>query len=393
MQRFKIHIRVALIVALCFFSAVQGVEGYPSTFQHRGLWVVRDALLSVQSIKNTVEFAAENGFNHLMVQVRGRGDAFYRSEFEPEPEMLDLQFYDPLEYIIDLAHQHGIYVHAWFNVYVVWSSKEEPTSDKHVVNAHRSWLDGNKENQNYSELYALRGPLDEGLYLAPHHPEVTPYMLSVFREVLEKYEVDGLHLDYIRYKDSEYGKNDQALATYTGLTGENPKVFLSATSDISRGDPRFTRQLTNWSEYRRRTVTDLVKQTRELVDEVRPRTIISASVKPDLYAARNRYFQEWDVWIAAGYLDWAIPMNYSQSIREFAAKIEIIYDNIPRKYRNRILMGISTYNQPSMDALDKMRYSRMTQFPGICLFSYNSLIDTPKYVETLLEELKNNPSK
>ncbi len=392
MQRFITHIRAALIVALCLFNTVEG-NNYPSGFQHRGLWVVRDALLSVKSIQNTIQFASENGFNQLYVQVRGRGDAYYRSEFEPEPEIMDLQYYDPLEYTISLAHEYGIQVHAWVNVYVIWSSKEKPTSEKHVVNLHGDWLDGNTENQSIAELYSSRGPNDEGIYLAPHHPKVTPYLLTVFREVLEKYDVDGLHLDYIRYKDSEYGKNNQALETYTHLTGENPKVFLSATSNLSHGDPRFTRQLTNWSEYRRGAITNLVKQTKELVNDVRPQTILSASVKPDLYAARNRYYQEWDVWIAADYLDYAIPMNYSTSIRDFASKIEIMYDNIPKKYRDKIIMGISTYNQPGLDALDKMKYTRMTQFPGICLFSYNSLIKSPNYIQVLREELGKKPQK
>ncbi len=382
------HIRAALLVALCFFNTTEGNSGLRTTFEYRGLWVVRDALLSIRSIDETIQFAKENNFNHLFVQIRGRGDAFYRSEFEPEPEIMDLQFYDPLEYILAKAHQNGIMVHAWMNAYVVWSSKKQPTSERHVVNKHKGWMDGTKENQTFEELYALRGPNDEGLYLAPHHPEVTPYLLSVFREVLEKYDVDGLHLDYIRYKDSEYGKNPEALNAYTKIMGENPKVFLSVNSDMSQGDPHFTRQLTNWSEYRRESITNLVKKTNELINEVRPRTIFSASVKPDLYVARNRYFQEWDVWIAAGYLDWAMPMNYSTSIRDFASKIEIIYDNIPSKYRQKIIMGISTYNQPGIDTLDKMRYTRMTLFPGFCLFSYNSLIDNPNYIKILHKELR-----
>ncbi len=388
MSRILLPFRATSIVALCFLFAGYVPEVYASKFEYRCLWVVRDAMTSEKSIDDMMHFAKENNFNNVFLQVRGRGDAYYHSAFEPEPEMMDLQYFDPLAYALEKAHQSGINVHAWVNVYLTWSSDTEPTSNKHVVNLHYDWLDEEKESQTLSQLYSNRGVGDEGIYLAPHHPEVTPYLLSVFRELLENYEVDGLHLDYVRYKNSEYGKNIEAVAAYRNESGEDPKVFLSVNANISQGDPQFTRKMTNWSDYRRKAVTDLVKQTKEVIKDFRPNTIFSASVKPDLYKARNQYFQEWDVWIAAGYMDWLIPMNYSTSIRDFASKIEIIYDNIPKKYRDKIIMGVSTYNQPAIDALDKIKYTRMTQFPGVCLFSYNALIQTPLYMNILREELK-----
>ena len=54
----------------------------------------------------------------------------------------------------------------------------------------------------------------EGLYLSPNHPKVNSYLVKVFRELAENYEIDGLHLDYIRYQDAEYGQNPQAIEYY-----------------------------------------------------------------------------------------------------------------------------------------------------------------------------------
>ena len=63
-----------------------------------------------------------------------------------------------------------------------------------------------------------------------------------------------------------------------------------------------------------------------MVDYLSPNIELSAAVKPNLYEARDRFFQEWDVWIAAGYLDKAIVMNYAANLKGFARNIDIIYD-------------------------------------------------------------------
>jgi len=71
----------------------------------------------------------------------------------------------------------------------------------------------------------------------------------------------------------------------------------------------------------------------------------------------------------------------------FAKNIDVIYDNLPSKYRNRIIMGVATYNQVSEDAADKIKYTRITHFPGISLFSYNTIQKNPLYFAPIREAL------
>ena len=61
---------------------------------------------------------------------------------------------------------------------------------------------------------------------------------------------------------------------------------------------------------------------------------MSAAVKPNIYNARNTFGQEWDLWLTAGYIDWAVPMNYTGSNQLFDNNLKIISDNIPKKYLN-----------------------------------------------------------
>ena len=216
---------------------------------------------------------------------------------------------------------------------------------------------------------------------------MAPYLLNVLREIVEKYEVDGLHLDYIRYKDYEFGGNAFALNNYQKQTEDNAPIFLSAESTVEEKGKHSASRSLKWNNYRRNAVTELVKKAKEMAMTIRPDCILSAAVKPNLYIARDRFFQEWDVWLASGYLDWVIPMNYTPSFRNFAANIDLIYENFPPKYRERIIMGISTYNQSSSEAVNKINYSKLKQFPGVSIFSYNVLEENPDYCVPIKQAL------
>ena len=108
----------------------------------RALWVIRHDLASPAAVRTMVERAAAGGFNTLLVQVRGRGDALYRSAIEPRPGFLQGQpaDFDALQLTLDEARARGLAVHAWVNAYLVWGPVEPPLDPRHLVNAHPEWL-------------------------------------------------------------------------------------------------------------------------------------------------------------------------------------------------------------------------------------------------------------
>jgi len=124
-----------------------------------------------------------------------------------------------------------------------------------------------------------------------------------------------------------------------------------------------------------------------LIQLEKPNLILSAAVKPNLYQARQRFYQEWDVWLAAGYLDKAIVMNYAKNLKDFAANIDIMYDNLPSKYRKKIVMGIATYNQSPDKVVDKIKYTRVTRFSAVSFFSYTVMNKNPLYFESIKKSL------
>ena len=376
-------------MSISYPSLVAGEDEKVSPLYDRYLWVIRDVLKSKKSIDDMVNFAIEKNINHLFVQVRGRGDSFYESQFTSRSQILSESEFDPLAYLLDTANGKGINIHAWVNVYFLWSSKSLPKDERHILHMQQQWLDTTEEWPvdvgKQLEMVAVNN-YSEGLFLSPNHPDVNEYLIKVFRELITNYDIDGLHLDYIRYQDAEYGRNPYAIAQFKSESGNDPGPWFLEMERSTIASPRLIANMKRWNNFKRKAVTSLVKDTRALVDEVRPDCIISAAVKPNLYVARERYFQEWNVWLAAGYLDWVVPMNYSSKKREFARNIDVINDNFPKKYREKIIMGIALYNQTPSEASEKIKFSRLRQFPRISIFSYNIMIKDRRYSAVFDEE-------
>ena len=369
-------------MSLSYPRLVAGEDEKVSPLYDRYLWVIRDVLKSKRSIDDMVNFAIEKNINHLFVQVRGRGDSFYESQFTSRSQILSEGEFDPLAYLLDTANGKGINIHAWVNVYILWSSKSLPNDERHILHMQQQWLDTTEEwpvdVRKKLDMVAVNNN-NEGLFLSPNHPDVNGYLIKVFRELITNYDIDGLHLDYIRYQEAEYGRNPYAIARFKSESGNDPGSWFLEMERSTIASPRLIANMKRWNNFKRKAVTSLVKDTRALVNEVRPDCIISAAVKPNLYIARERYFQEWNVWLAAGYLDWVVPMNYSSKKREFARNIDVIDDNFPKKYREKIIMGIALHNQTPSEASDKIKFSRLRQFPRVSIFSYNIMIKDHRY--------------
>ena len=376
-------------MSISYPSLVAGEDEKVSPLYDRYLWVIRDVLKSKSSIDDMVNFAIEKNINHLFVQVRGRGDSFYESQFTSRSQILNESEFDPLAYLLDTANGKGINIHAWVNVYILWSSKSLPNDERHILHMQQQWLDTTEEWPvdvgKQLEMVGVNNN-SEGLFLSPNHPDVNGYLIKVFRELITNYDIDGLHLDYIRYQDAEYGRNPYAIARFKSESGNDPGPWFLEMERSTIASPRLIANMKRWNNFKRKAVTSLVKDTRALVNEVRPDCIISAAVKPNLYIARERYFQEWNVWLAAGYLDWVVPMNYSSKKREFARNIDVIDDNFPKKYREKIIMGIALHNQTPSEASDKIKFSRLRQFPRVSIFSYNIMIKDHRYSAVFDEE-------
>ena len=265
-------------------------------FNYQCLWVVRDALQTKKSIDELINFASERNINDLFVQVRGRGDALYESQMIPRSQLLSSDKFDPLSYLLQNIKGRGIKVHAWVNVYLVWSSKIMPEDKKHIIYKNEDWIDTTEEwpLDINKQLYKISTRNEgEGVFLAPNHPEVNNYLVSVFKEIIDNYEIDGLHLDYIRYQDVDYGRNPYAIAKFIKDVGRDPNPWFLDMERSNIASQRLIGNMKQWNNAKRKSITNLVKDIKGIIKDIRPNIILSAAVKPNLYVARERFLQEW----------------------------------------------------------------------------------------------------
>ena len=378
MNHIWIFLRRATFVALLFF--INNIL-IASVFNVRALWVVRDHVTSKESIDRVLMFAEQNNYNHLFVQIRGRGDAYYNSRLVPRSHLLKDTDFDPLQYFLKKAKGTSIKIHAWLNVYYLWSYYEKPTQDNHILLNHPEWLDTKVPDQMdvgevLKSMKKDRKINGEGFYLAPTHPEVDAHLQNVITELLQNYNLDGIHFDYIRYHALGWGMNP------TGL-----KFFLNYSIGMPGLPALEVKQKPSFDDYKRSAITKFLNKASMRIKAYQPECVISAAVKPNLFNARNTFGQEWDVWLKRGYIDWAVPMNYSNENRTFENNLKIIKDNIPSKYLNRIIMGIGAYNQNPRFAGQKIYRAGKYDFGGISIFSYTVFKEQPNYAKQIIKYL------
>ncbi len=337
----------------------------------KALWVVRDYLTQKHLIDNVLKFANDNGFNHIFAQVRGRGDAYYNSKIVPKSHLVKSNF-DPLDYLIKSNVNKNIKIHAWINVYYLWSSKYLPTQSNHLLLNNPDWLDRNQSDSYIKEKKYLKNKnkliVDgEGFYLAPTNPMVNSYLVSVVDELSNKYDLNGIHYDYIRFHNSNYGYNEIGQLDF---------------KNKNSGKLNVDRELL-FSEFKRNSITDFVKAASKKIKSNSNGIIISAAVKPNIYDAKLLFFQEWDLWLSAGYLDWAVPMNYMVENDDFVQNMYMIKDHLPIKYHEKIVVGISIYNQSARLAGKKIQRLRKMNFNNVSIFSYTEFVKNPYYWKKL----------
>ncbi len=351
-----------------------------------GLWVVRNTLTDSTRINAMLETAYQLGFTDLFVQVRGRGDAYYTSRWEPRAESLATDF-DPLYYLLHHPLRKHFRIHAWVNVFYVWSQSTPPGSARHVVNQYPDWLERPANTVQPSSFRGLWKTFrnEEGLYLSPHVKAAQLHLLRIIQDIITHYTVDGIHLDYIRYGGSQFGFHPEGVRQFQSLFHLDPTQlqFSKTTRKTSQSVP-YEVVLDRWARFLQAQLTRFVWRVHQVVKKHNPTVILSAAVKLDVSLARWRYYQDWGRWLTEGLIDWALPMNYTADTRTFLYRINQMLQTLPP---DKIIMGVSLFNQPATEALNKIVLVEQIPLKGVVLFSYNQIKNNAVIQELLKDHL------
>ena len=354
----------------------------------RALWVVRTTLTDPDSIRVMVERADRAGFNTLIVQVRGRGDAYYQSRWEPRADAVERQgaSFDPLAIVIPEAHARGMGVHAWVNAHLIGGTGSLPSDPAHLISGRPDLLAVPRElarelfrvdpfSPRFAETLLAYAQANtdrvEGIYSAPSQPEVQEHIYSVWMDLLESYDLDGLHFDYIRYPNTDFDYSRGALERFRAWVAPRlPPARFQELDERYRQDPlAFVEALPGpWAEFRRAQITGLVERIYFGVKKRKPSALVSAAVFANADDAYESRFQDWREWIGAGILDVVAPMAYTPDNDQFEEQIRAA---VEAAGPGRVWAGIGVYQNTYQGTLDKIRIARSLGTRGTSLFSYD----------------------
>jgi len=329
--------------------------------QYRALWVdaFHDGMKSPAQVEKLVADAHRANLNALIVQVRKAGDAYFNRSDEPRAtDITGPPDFDPLAYVIKLAHAAvpRIEVHAWLNTFFAGESSQ-------VYLRHGdAW--GNRADDGSTSGY-----LDPGV------PEVQTYTHKVFMDVAQNYDVDGLHMDFVRYPGLGWGYTPESLSLYALETGTQGVPWS--------GDER-------WQSWRRARVTGFVRDLHDDLKREHPNVKLSGALicfgggplTPADWPRTSAYssvFQDWKDWLSKGYLDFGVPMNYDSDWSGLEKGWFERWLNFEKDsgFANRVVTGVGAFlNYPEETLAQITRAlapsANGNRVLGIAIYSYGS---------------------
>jgi uncharacterized lipoprotein YddW (UPF0748 family) len=392
---------IVAVVAVLTTLVPLRVAGVRADGEVRALWVVRTSLSSPGAIDTMVKAASAGGFNTLLIQVRGRADAYYAGGLEPRSTLLAGQpSFDPLAVAVERAHEAGLEVHAWINVNLVAGANEPPPARDHVVYRHPEWLmvpralveelagvdPRSPEYLGRLSRHVRSRPAElEGLYLSPVTEGAADYTVSVVRDIVSRYAVDGVHFDYARYPAEDFDYSHEALAAFRrNVAGELRPAEQQPYDKRLADEPTIYTQAfpERWRTFRGARLTALVQKLGAAVRAARPAATISAAVVPDLAEASARRFQDWGGWLQQNLIDVVCPMAYTTDAATFVSQVTAAR---AISGRHPLWAGIGAYRLSQGQIVQNVQAARRLGVGGVILFSYDSLTGPTRGPEYLSE--------
>lgn len=324
-----------------------------------------------KELVNLLEFDRQEGINAVMFQVRPAADAFYAKGKEPWSKWLNGKqgqapdpFYDPLDLAITEAHKRGIELHAWFNPYRATTDLNAAAiSPQHITRLKPEW-------------FFVYGP---NRLFNPGLPEVREYIIKTILNVVDNYDIDGVHMDDYFYPYRIAGQKLNDTDTFKQYGGD----------------------FSNIDDWRRDNVNQLIKALGDSIHKHKPN--IKFGLSPSgIWANKGQnpegsathggdsYYELYAdsrKWIKEGWVDYINPQLYWTFGYRLAAYETLVDWWSDNTYGRHLYIGHAAYRiaerkspgflMPSQIP-DQIKYLRANpRVQGSIYFSQKSLVNNP----------------
>jgi len=241
---------------------------------------------------------ADMNMNAVVVQIRPFGDAMYESSYFPWSKYIsgtqgvDPGF-DPLEYMVKAAHERGLEFHAWLNPYRVTLANTD-YSKLAVYNPARIWHEDNDLSNDRNVL-----SFDGNLYYNPASKEVQTLITNGIKEIVNNYDVDGIHFDDYFYP---------VLGTKYATTFDNIEYKKYVVECNTKGKTILT--IADW---RRNNINTLIKNIYKSIKNID--SSVQFGISPggfiNILFSNAGYYVDIKTWLSSdGYIDYICPQIY-----------------------------------------------------------------------------------
>jgi uncharacterized lipoprotein YddW (UPF0748 family) len=270
-----------------FYSAQQ-----PASDEFRAFWCHSAFGVDGMSWDAAIQRLADNGFTAILPNMLWGGVAYYGSAVLPvAPEVATRG--DQMAQCLEACKKRGLQAHVWK---VNWNLSRAP---REFVERMR------REGRLQADSRGKEEP-----WLCPSHPDNRKLEIDSMVELVRRYEVDGIHFDYIRYPDGDHCFCNGCKERFSQMLGS---AIRNWPQDALKGGPHHQ----TWLNWRRGNITQVVKAVSEQAHALKPKVKISAAVFANYPVDRDGVGQDWKLWCELGYLDFVCPMDYTASDAQF----------------------------------------------------------------------------
>lgn len=341
-----------------------------------GVWLsymeIRDLLKNPATFKNDFAAVLENcktlRITNLYIHVHSHCDSIFESQYYPLTKEAQSYDYDIFEYMIKQCKKANIKVHAWINPYRV-SATTEDVKTLPKTNPAYKWLNDDKSENDRNVMFF------NGIYLNPTEPDVRTLVINGIREIIKKYDVNGIHFDDYFYPSTKASLDIESYEAYLG-TVENPLKL---------------------SDWRRANVDILISDCKTAIKALNKKVIFSISPAASVEKNYKTYYADVAGWIEKGYIDEIIPQLYFGFNH---TEDEFCFDNLLETWKKlclknknvKLSIGLAAYKIGTKSKSDGTEWETNTDLlarqkqlcfdtdgvDGIVYFSYSSLFSNKK---------------
>jgi uncharacterized lipoprotein YddW (UPF0748 family) len=336
----------------------------------RAMWLDRGTIVragSEQGLARIFDRMAQAGINTVFFETVNAGYTIYPSKVAPQQNPL-IRGWDPLAVAVKLAHERGMELHAWVWVFAAGNQRHNE-----IVNKPRDYpgpvLAANPDWASFDNRGSMI-PLGQGKpFFDPANPNLRRYLLKLYEEIVTRYQVDGLQLDYIRYPfqdpaaDRTYGYGKAARQQFQQLYGVDPLKISPRQRDLWQ----------KWTAFRTEQVSSFVAEVSQQLRQIRQNLILSVAVFPLPEGERiHKIQQHWEAWARRGDIDLIVPMTYALDTHRFG-RLAQPWINSSQLGSTLLIPGIRLLNLPLIGAFDQIQLVRDLPVSGFALFATENL--------------------